>query len=1146
PTSTLAVAGSFHIQKPTSLDSSFIVTSAGNVGVGTTNPGAKLDVNGSIYANNIYGPTDFQIGWGGVNKWVFHGSLGFFAPANDNQYDIGWSTARIRTGYFGTSLNVGTGATPETVISSTSNSYFGGNVGIGLPAPTSTLAVAGSFHIQKPTSLDSSFIVTSAGNVGVGTTTPGQKLEVNGNLQIDTAAGNRTFVIENSGASAALIRNTGFIVVQGGSGAGLAFNYNGGTEGMRIDNAGNVGIGTTNPLAKLQVETSGASDVNVATFRNIGAQGAASISIRTDTSGQANSRNWSLITNSGAFGNFDILHSTTNTGDPSTSALTINNGGNVGIGTTGPGANLDVNGVVRIGASSGADLGNSLEVWSTAYPTLSLANNTNGIGQGVGVAFRQLTTTAGVWRVGGNIQSIASGTYTLNTGSTYNSDLAFFTAYQAADVERMRILSNGNVGIGTTAPGSKLSVQGTLAGVAGGTVYGVYISPTLVEAGSGNHAEISGMAIDPVWTAGAGTSGRTTSLSVYGSAVPSGTTDAMTLYVGSPMTNATNNYALYSVSGTNYFGGNVGIGTTNPGRKLEVSDTTHVYVRTITNATTLDAGFESRDGTNIVYSGLMNGSGCGAGNWAVYAGACRMVIQNSNGNVGIGTTNPNAKLQVHDGTNINLYIREATPWNMAGIALQSYNDANNAYTPLTFAASAYNFYTGNVGIGTTNPDNGKLLIEGAAIGSLSNLMLVNTHNATSDTAELNFATYGGNHVATAAIKAINRNDLALAATDLAFSAYSGGSLGEIMRIRGNQGWVGIMNTAPTSTLSVVGSVAVQAATSYDRTFAINTSGNVSLRTLAGAAADHLCYDTTTVAGLYTLSSCSSSLRYKEDVTDLSVSFAKDQLYSLRPVSFKWKNRNQRGVGFIAEEVAQTYPDMVTYNRDGQIEGINYDQFSAYLLLAIKDVDTRFTSFVSNNGQWGLDADGYMVIDKLKTSELAIKGNKTVGSARIRSGDMGITINTTAVSANSLIQLTFLGDLAGRTWYVSERTPGEHFTIKLSGNLSSDIDFQWWIVGADAAGEMQYSSSPVIPAEAGIQSLNSSTSPGLPATLPTPGEGNTGSVAGTSTTTAETTTTDPNTTTPDSPSVIPGVDPGSSLDSGSQAGMTSGGEATATP
>ena len=105
-------------------------------------------------------------------------------------------------------------------------------------------------------------------------------------------------------------------------------------------------------------------------------------------------------------------------------------------------------------------------------------------------------------------------------------------------------------------------------------------------------------------------------------------------------------------------------------------------------------------------------------------------------------------------------------------------------------------------------------------------------------------------------------------------------------------------------------------------------------------------------------------------------------------------------------------------------------------------------------------DNVNLASKLAVKQLKIAGKeaKTVGRGVIRAGDTGITINTPAVSDKSSIAITFLDDLAGRTWYVSERTAGAHFTIKLSANLSSDISFQWVLIDTDEDGsEVQYSS-----------------------------------------------------------------------------------------
>jgi len=89
------------------------------------------------------------------------------------------------------------------------------------------------------------------GNVGIGTTNPTQKLDVRGNIALLAGSG----LVQAQGGLALITPDDSVYgaKIWAGGGGGITFGQGAAGELMRITPGGNVGIGTTNPGAKLEV-----------------------------------------------------------------------------------------------------------------------------------------------------------------------------------------------------------------------------------------------------------------------------------------------------------------------------------------------------------------------------------------------------------------------------------------------------------------------------------------------------------------------------------------------------------------------------------------------------------------------------------------------------------------------------------------------------------------------------------------------------------------------------------------------------------------------------------------------------------------------------------------------------------------------------
>lgn len=84
----------------------------------------------------------------------------------------------------------------------------------------------------------------------------------------------------------------------------------------------------------------------------------------------------------------------------------------------------------------------------------------------------------------------------------------------------------------------------------------------------------------------------------------------------------------------------------------------------------------------------------------------------------------------------------------------------------------------------------------------------------------------------------------------------------------------------------------------------------------------------------------SSVRYKENITDMGSST--ENIYKLRPVTFTLKKDESKSIrfGLIAEEVEKVYPELVSYNKDNEVESVKYHDLPVIILNELQKIKIK--------------------------------------------------------------------------------------------------------------------------------------------------------------------------------------------------------------
>ena len=634
---------------------------AGKVGIGTESPNYKLAVYGSSADSEIvasFGSGNDQ------NEYTAIGLSGFIASNGATKAGI----ALKRTGVYGTGelhfLNNNTLNNSDMTLSDSKMMInASGNVGIGTTSPSTRLEVAAS----ATTSVDIAHFSNSndvvkikhaldglgsgitsifdasnnedirlsaqsnswfnAGNVGIGTTGPTTKLNVSGNISV--SSGSYLSFIDSNLNYNKIGRNTSVGGIQITTGASATMNL--------LDN-GNVGIGTTGPLEPLSVF----AGTNESVYDVLGV--------------------YNSITGTSAVGKGAAIRIGRNVdGNYSTKIATIYEDNNPSFlqpamafftmrSTYLKGSEVER---MRITSAGGISFGST----GTAYGTSGQILKSNG-------------NASPTWIDGSAIPGVPAGSGTVNYLARWTPDVNTLATGVTYD--------NGtNVGILTTNPLDRLQVSGVISATANDSAYSNGYFAKLSSDYGPNALKLTSR------------TGDILRASDYGSTV--------SILTGNPTS-----VKMFIASG-----GNVGIGTTGPSARLEVSDNN-------TTKTAIHIDNTSTGGHRWDIASIGSAVSGRVGNLQIRndSDALNIVEITGAGNVGIGTTNPIDKLSVRGsaGANSISVLDPTLDLRRASMGLDSLEngfielrrDNNTVYTYISSSGNSY-FNGGNVGIGTTTP-----------------------------------------------------------------------------------------------------------------------------------------------------------------------------------------------------------------------------------------------------------------------------------------------------------------------------------------------------------------------------------------------------------------------------------------------------------